>query len=57
MGRVLLAGDAAGLVLNTGTMVRGMDLALASGERAEIVGPTTTEAYADSAEKAITPTM
>lgn len=28
---LLLAGDAAGLVLNTGSTVRGMDLALASG--------------------------
>jgi electron transfer flavoprotein-quinone oxidoreductase len=31
MDGLLLTGDAAGLVLNTGTMVRGMDFALASG--------------------------
>lgn len=31
---LLIVGDAAGLVLNTGYMVRGMDLAIASGEAA-----------------------
>lgn len=31
---VLVTGDAAGLVINTGYMVRGMDLAIASGEYA-----------------------
>jgi electron transfer flavoprotein-quinone oxidoreductase len=38
---MLLAGDAAGLVLNTGTHVRGMDLAIASGA---LAGRTAAEA-------------
>jgi len=40
---LLLAGDAAGLVLNTGTMVRGMDLALCSGA---LAGQSIVEAFA-----------
>jgi electron transfer flavoprotein-quinone oxidoreductase len=39
---LLLAGDAAGLVLNTGVTVRGMDLALASGA---IAGQCIAEAF------------
>jgi electron transfer flavoprotein-quinone oxidoreductase len=38
---LLLAGDAAGLVLNTGTTVRGMDFAMASGV---LAGRTAIEA-------------
>jgi electron transfer flavoprotein-quinone oxidoreductase len=38
---MLLAGDAAGFVLNTGTTVRGMDLAIASGA---LAGRTAAEA-------------
>jgi electron transfer flavoprotein-quinone oxidoreductase len=41
---LLLVGDAAGLVLNTGLMVRGMDLALASGA---LAGKAIVEAHAE----------
>jgi electron transfer flavoprotein-quinone oxidoreductase len=44
---LLIVGDAAGLVLNTGWMVRGMDFAIASGEAAAnaVIQAKKTEDY------------
>ncbi|HZJ84594.1 MAG TPA: FAD-dependent oxidoreductase [Syntrophomonadaceae bacterium] len=48
---VLIVGDAAGLVINTGYMVRGMDLAIASGEYAAKAIISAKEKKDFSAEK------
>jgi electron transfer flavoprotein-quinone oxidoreductase len=48
---MLLAGDAAGFVLNTGTTVRGMDLAIASGV---LAGRTAVEAKRSKLDPAAT---
>jgi len=48
---MLLAGDAAGFVLNTGTTVRGMDFAIASGA---LAGRTAAEAKKSKLDPAAT---